>query len=205
MIKFSGVEDFFIVSGNSKNREFIYVTLSELVSDKGRKPHEIFYDASNVTRWPVSVEPSEVIVSSDEQVRVKIRKNYRESGSDRIFGVMFTPDTLGGGEYNSNKYNIPFGYKAWLIIPGTDPLIGSIGVEKTKKSNKFNVKNNSNKVIDIWADYCSHAKINSCRSQLISRPYSEKTIEINSNGYPVEFSFYTTTSENKELIKRIVL
>ncbi|WP_336285974.1 hypothetical protein [Citrobacter arsenatis] len=203
MIKISDKDDFFLVSGNNKGREYVNVTLSELVSDKNNRYYEIAYDASNVTSWPLSAEPSEIIVSSGEQVRVRINKNYKSSGNDRIFGVMFNPDTL--NDKNNNRYNIPFGYKAWLVIPGTDPLHGVTDVNKGAKRNIYVVKNDTNKVMVIWADYCVKGETKGCISQLITRPYSEKKIEINSNGSPVEFSFYTGAGNDKKLIKRKIL
>lgn len=203
MIKFSDKDDFFLVNGNNRAREYVYVTLSELISDKNNRHHEIFYDAGNVTRWPVSAEPSEIIVSSGEQVRVRINKNYRAAGQDRIFGINFSPDTL--HDKNSNQYNIPFGYKAWLIVPGTDPVSGTVDVSKTTGKNRYVVKNDTNKVMDVRVDYCGSDNDKKCRSQLIARPYSEKTIEIDSNGNPVEFAFSVSTGNEKKIIKRKIL
>lgn len=203
MVRFSGKDDFFQVSGNGKDREYVYVTLSELISDKNNKHHEIFYDASNVTSWPVSAEPSEIIVAPGEQVRVRINKNYKSSGEDRIFGIMFTPDVL--HDQSINRYNIPFGYKAWLIVPGTDPLSGSLDVNKAIKKNAYIIKNDTNKVISVQTDYCGKSELKNCKSQLISRPYSEKEIEINSNGSPVEFNFYAGEGSGEKSIKRKIL
>lgn len=203
MIKFSDKDDFFLVNGNSKEREYVYVTLSELISDKNNRHHEIFYDASNVTRWPVSAEPSEIIVSSGEQVRVRINKNYRPVGEDRIFGISFSPDTL--HDKKNNQYNIPFGYKAWLIVPGKDPLSGTVDVSKATGKNRYVIKNDTNKVMDVRADYCGSNNEKKCRSQLIARPYSEKTIEIDSNDIPVEFAFSVSTGNDKKIIKRKIL
>ncbi|HAK6119782.1 TPA: hypothetical protein H2R31_004931 [Salmonella enterica] len=205
MIKFSDSDkdNYFLVSGNNKGREYIYVTLSELISDKNNRHHEIFYDASNVTRWPVSAEPADIIVSPGEQVRVVIHKNYRSSGEDRIFGIMFNPDTL--NNKNSNQYNIPFGYKAWLIVPGTDPMTGTVDVSKAAGKNRYIVKNDTNKVMNIRTDYCGKTENQNCKSQLIARPYSEKTVEINSNGTPVKFSFYTGAGKGEKPVKRKTL
>lgn len=203
MIKFSDKDDFFLVNGNSNDREYVYITLSELISDKNNRHHEIFYDAGNVTRWPISAEPSEIIVSYGEQVRVGINKNYRPAGEDRIFGINFSPDTL--HDKNSNQYNIPFGYKAWLIVPGTDPVSGTVDVSKTTGKNRYVVKNGTNKVMDVRAEYCGSDNDKKCKSQLIVRPYSEKNIELDSNGYPVEFSFSVSTGNEKKIIKRTIL
>lgn len=203
MIKFSEGDDFFLVSGNNKEREYIYVTLSELISDKNNKYHEVLYDANNITQWPISASPSEIIVSTGEQVRVRINKNYERIGKDRIFGVMFNPDTL--NNKNGNLYNVPFGYKAWLIIPGTDPLSGSVDVNRVSNKNRYFIRNDTNKVIDISVEYCDERDIKNCKSQLIVRPYAEKTIEINSDNKPVEFNFFVGTGANKKSIKRKIL
>ncbi|EMW72913.1 hypothetical protein EC2747800_3437 [Escherichia coli 2747800] len=203
MIKFSGEDDFFLVNGNSKEREYIYVTLSELISEKNNRRDEIFYNADNVPLWPISAEPTDIIISSGEQVKIKINKNYTPVGGDRIFCINFSPDTL--NDNDRNQYNIPFGYKAWLIVPGTESESGTVDVSKVSEKNKYIIKNNTNKVMDVWADYCGSYNNNKCRVQLITRPYSEKKIEIDSNNNPIEFTFSIYIGRERKLIKRKIL
>lgn len=88
--------------------------------------------------WPISAEPADIIISSGEQVKIKINKNYTPVGGDRIFGINFSPDTL--NDNDRNQYNIPFGYKAWLIVPGTESESGTVDVSKVSEKTNISLK-----------------------------------------------------------------
>lgn len=204
MIKVSGKENYFLVSGNSNDREYLYITLSELISDKNNRSHEMFFDASNATTWPVVAEPADVIVSAGEQVKIKIIKNYASSGNDRIFGVTFTPDVL--DENSGKKYNLPLGYKSWFIVPGTDPVTGSPEARKGEHTRDYIISNNTNKVMNVKINYCSHPGEKDCTAQIITRPYSDKKVSLGNNVTSAEIDFYTVSGEqNTTPVKKIKL
>lgn len=202
MIKIADKEDYFIVTGNDQRREYVYITLSELISSNGSKPQEISYDASNVTAWPVVAEPSELVISSGEQVKVKINKNYGLSGNDRVFGVTFTPDIINARK--ENDVNIPFGYKAWFIIPGQDALKGDITVTKGRNPGEYFVHNKTNKVLDVRINTCPKGERGKCKSKLITRPWSSKKVNLDKKAVNAEFEFFSLTGDSKEVIKRII-
>ncbi|EDW4550378.1 hypothetical protein VQZ12_004709 [Salmonella enterica] len=204
MIKVSGKEDYFVISGNSNHREYLYITLSELISDKNNRSHEVVFDVNNVTTWPVVVEPADVIVSAGEQVKIKIIKNYISSGNDRIFGVTFIPDAL--DENNGKKYNLPLGYKSWFIVPGTDPIIGKPGARKGEHAGDYIISNNTSKVMNVKINYCNHPDEKDCTAQIITRPYSDKKVSLGNNVTSAEIEFYTISGEqNKTPVKKIKL
>ncbi|EEG7921173.1 hypothetical protein NF163_003191 [Salmonella enterica] len=206
MIKFSDTEDFFLVNGSGNGREYLYVTLSELISDESNKKHEIMFDANNVTIWPIMVEPSEVIVSKGEQVKVKIVKNYHSSGVDRIFGVTFTPDVIEPNkEGKDKKINIPLGYKSWFIVPGKEPMVGTLNVTKGARKGDYIINNNTNKVMNIKVNYCNYANENGCVTQIISRPYAEKKVSLGSKVKLAEIEFYTISGDQTKPVKKIKL
>lgn len=203
MIKNADNEDYFIITGSDQRREYIYVTLSELVSDKDGKAQEVNYNANNVMEWAIVAEPSEVVVSSGEKVKVKIKKNYNNSGSDRVFGVTFTPDAI--NTKKNNDVDIPFGYKSWFIVPGKDEMHGDISVTKGKTSGEYNIHNNSNKVIDVRINHCQSQISTNCTSKMITRAWSNKKIKLESNVNNVEFKFILLADNSKKIIKRIIL
>lgn len=204
MVKVAGKENYFLVSGNSNDREYLYITLSELISDKNNRSHEVVFDANNVTAWPVVAEPADVIVSAGEQVKIKIIKNYVSSGNDRIFGVTFTPDVL--DENSGKKYNLPLGYKSWFIVPGTDPITGSPGARKGEHTGDYIISNSTNKVMNVKINYCDHPGEKDCTAQIITRPYSDKKVSLGNNVTSAEIDFYTVSGEqNKTAVKKIKL
>ncbi|HCK0391762.1 TPA: hypothetical protein NM844_000921 [Salmonella enterica] len=206
MIKVSDTEDFFLVNGSGSGREYLYVTLSELISDQNNKYHEIIFDAGNVTIWPIIAEPSEVIVSKGEQVKVKIIKKYHSSGADRIFGVTFTPDVIEPNKEGKNKkINLPLGYKSWFIVPGKEPMIGTLNVRKGEHTGDYIINNNTNKVMNIKVNYCNYANEHGCITQIISRPYAEKKVSLGSNVKLAEIEFYNISGDQAKPVKKIKL
>ncbi|EEP9809406.1 hypothetical protein PP836_004873 [Salmonella enterica] len=204
MVKVAGKENYFFVSGNSNDREYLYITLSELISDKNNRSHEVVFDATNVAAWPVVAEPADVIVSAGEQVKIKIIKNYVSSGNDRIFGITFTPDVL--DENSDKKYNLPLGYKSWFIVPGTDPVTGSPEVRKGERTGDYIISNNTNKVMNVKINYCTHTDEKDCTAQLITRPYSNKKFSLGNNVSSAEITFYTVSADqNNKPVKKIKL
>lgn len=206
MIKVSDTEDFFLVNGSGNGREYLYVTLSELISDQNNKYHEVIYDANNVTIWPIIAEPSEVIISQGEQVKVKILKNYHSSGADRIFGVTFTPDVIETNkEGKEKKINLPLGYKSWFIVPGKEPMVGSLNVRKGEQTGDYIINNNTNKVMNIKVNYCSFTNESGCVTQIISRPHSDKKISLGSNVKLAEIEFFTISGDQTKPVKKVKL
>ncbi|EPC4783751.1 hypothetical protein Q1B84_004776 [Salmonella enterica] len=196
-------EDYFLVSGSGSGREYVYVTLSELISDGNNKSHEVVFDASNVTIWPVVAEPSEIIVSSGEQVKVKITKNYVPSGEDRIFGITFTPDVL--NQEQGKTYNIPLGYKSWFIVPGNEPLVGNVSTRKGEHKGDYVISNNTNKVMNVKITYCNAPDGKNCMVQMTSRPYSDKKISLGDKVTSAEMAFYTVSGKQNKPFKKIKL
>ncbi|HFW3090911.1 TPA: hypothetical protein ACIBE3_004586 [Salmonella enterica subsp. enterica serovar Reading] len=196
-------ENYFLVSGNGKGREYIYVTLSELISDGNNKSHEVAFDASNVTIWPVVAEPADIIVSSGEQVKVKIIKNYVPSGPDRIFGITFTPDVLDRNQ--GGQYSISFGYKAWFIIPGSEPVTGNVSAAKGEHRGDYIIRNNTNKVMKVKLSYCTSAGEKGCMAQMVTRPYSDKKVSLGDKATSLDVEFYTVSGDQKTPVKKIKL
>lgn len=196
-------ENYFLVSSGGNGREYIYVTLSELISDGNNKSHEVTFDASNVTVWPVMAEPADIIVSSGEQVKVKIIKNYATSGSDRIFGITFTPDVL--DQNQGERYSVPLGYKAWFIIPGSDPVTGSVSARKGEQKGDYVISNNTNKVMNVKFTYCTSPGEKGCISQITTRPYSDKKVSLGDKATSAEIEFYTISGDQKTPVKKIKL
>ncbi|HAU2969629.1 TPA: hypothetical protein JC740_003856 [Salmonella enterica subsp. diarizonae] len=208
MIKVSETEDFFLINGSGSGREYLYVTLSELISDKNNKYHEVMFDANNVTIWPVMAEPSEVIVSQGEQVKVKIIKNYNSAGADRIFGVTFTPDiieTNNNKENKNEKINLPLGYKSWFIVPGKEPMTGSLNVRKGEHLGDYVINNNTNKVMNVKVNYCGFSGESDCVAQVISRPYADKKVSLGANVKSAEMDFYPISGDQDKPVKKIKL
>ncbi len=196
-------EDYFLVSGGGHGREYVYVTLSELISDGNNKSHEVVFDASNVTVWPVVAEPSEIIVSSGEQVKVKIAKNYVSSGVDRIFGITFTPDVL--DENQGKVYNISLGYKSWFIIPGSDPLAGDVSARKGERKGDYIISNNTNKVMNVKFTYCNSPGGKDCVVYMTTRPYSDKKVSLGDKVTSTEIGFYTISGDKNTPVKKVKL
>lgn len=196
-------EDYFLVSGGGHGREYVYVTLSELISDGNNKSHEVVFDASNVTVWPVVAEPSEIIVSSGEQVKVKIAKNYVPSGADRIFGITFTPDVL--SEEQEKTYNISLGYKSWFIVPGSEPLVGNVSAGKGEHKGDYVISNKTNKVMNVKITYCNAPDGKDCMVQMAIRPYSDKKVSLGDKVTSTEVDFYTVSGDQNTPVKKIKL
>ncbi|MGY0144668.1 hypothetical protein [Edwardsiella tarda] len=201
MVKFYDKEDFFVLSGDKKDtREYVYATLSELVSVNG-KQQEIEYSSENVANWPIFADPSEVILGNNEQVRIRVEKNYKNTDDDRVFGITFIPDLMGGGNKN---YNIGFGYKVWMIIPGVKPLEGDMAVTRGLRNGEYVVKNRTNKVLEVDVNYCDSIQGKSCRAQLFIRPNIEKKIALDMSAKTAEFSFYVS-NKGSVPVKKIKL
>ncbi|PLC60646.1 hypothetical protein B9P82_23825 [Citrobacter sp. L55] len=200
MVKYQNKEDFFILTGDKKDsREYIYTTISELKAVKGKSVEDDL-SLSNVASWPVIAEPSEIILGEGDQVRVKIEKNFEATDEDRIFGITFTPDLI--GQKGQKKYNIGFGYKVWMIVPGNAPLKGDVFVEKSSVSGSYIIKNSTNKVLEVDINYCGNEReSNSCRGQLFIRPGVDKKVELGVKTKKAEFSFYAGGDKNKMLKK----
>ena len=202
MMKISADEDYFLVTGNGKQDEYLYVTLSELVSGKNNAKKEIVYSAENTSAWPIVAEPAEIIISPGDQIKINITKNYSASGNDRIFGITFTPDIL--DQKNDKQYNIPFGYRSWLIVPGKEPLAGDMSARKGNRKGEYIISNQTNKVMDIKINYCGSEE-DKCNSQLISRPYSDKTIMLGQTVSKVVIEFFSVVGDRSLPLKRIVI
>lgn len=198
----SNNENHLIVTGNSSSREFLYITLSELISDENNQTKEIVYNADNISIWPIVAQPAEIIVSNGEQVKVDIVKKYEASSNDRVFGIMFTPDII--NKNVTNKYNIPFGYKTWFIVPGTSKLTGRIDVYKGKEPYKYIINNDTNKVLDINIKSCDGAK-KECLNNLLLKPWTKKNVTLENNKQSHVFIFYAYESGSKKEVKRISL
>lgn len=205
MIKISGAEqdNYFLVSGSKHSREYIYITLSELISDKNNKHHEIIFDANNVTVWPVVAEPSELIVPFGEQVKIKIIKNYISSGADRIFGITFTPDVL--GESQGEQYHLPLGYKSWFIVPGSEPMVGNMSARRGEHKGDYIISNNTNKVMNVKITYCDTPGKIGCMAQITTRPYANKQISLGDKVTSPEIEFYTVSGDQNTPVKKIKL
>lgn len=205
MIKISGAaqENYFLVSGNKHSREYIYITLSELISDKNNKHHEVIFDASNVTVWPVLAEPSELIVPFGEQVKVKIIKNYISSSTDRIFGITFTPDVL--DESQGEQYHLPLGYKSWFIVPGSGPMVGNVSARRGEHRGDYIISNNTNKVMNVKITYCNDPDEKDCVAQITTRPYADKQISLGDKVSSPEIDFYTISGDQSKPVKKIKL
>lgn len=204
MIKFSNEEDYFLVTGNDdKQREFINITLSEWISHSTHQSHEINYTAENTAQWPIIAEPTEIIVDSDEQVKVKIAKNYTQSDDDRVFGITFTPDTLSHNQEKS--YALTFGYKTWYIIPGSQPMKGYLDVTKQKKVGDYIIHNQTNKVMVVKLDYCHKTTDNNenCLAEFIAAPYTNKAISLGEMAMHIEAKFYIGGNDNKDPVKTV--
>ncbi len=197
----SNNENHLIVTGNSSSREFIYVTLSELIS-KDNKTKEITYNADNASKWPIVAEPAEIVVSNGEEVKVSIVKKYKESSNDRIFGITFTPDTI--NKNTNQKYSLPFGYKTWFIVPGTSKLTGQIDVVKDQKPNKYIISNDTNKALDITINLCDTSE-KMCRASLLLKPWTKKDITLANSRKNPTFIFHAYENGSKQEVKRISL
>ncbi|EKN4706584.1 hypothetical protein JE941_002713 [Yersinia ruckeri] len=200
MVKYYNKEDSFILTGDKKDsREYIYTTISELTAVNGESV-ENNLSSSSVASWPVIAEPSEIILSDGDQVKVKIEKIYESSGGDRIFGITFTPDLMGK---NDNKnYNIGFGYKAWMIVPGNNPLQGDMSVARSDALGSYVIKNGTNKVLEVDINYCGDNVLEkTCSGQLFIRPGVVKKTVLGSQARNAVFSFYSGGDKNKPLKK----
>lgn len=204
LIKFSNDQDYFLVTGNDENkREYINIVLSELVTHPGRSSQEINYTAENIAQWPIIAEPTEIIVDSREQVKVKIVKNYTASTEDRIFGITFTPDNLSQNEDKS--YDLTFGYKTWYIIPGSKSITGSLDMTKLKNIGDYQIRNQTNKVVVVKLNYCDSIlrSEKNCQGNLVVAPYTNKSISLGAKATHIEAKFHI--NGNKDPVKTMQL
>lgn len=204
LIKFSSDQDYFLVTGNDeKRREYINVTLSELVTQPGHVAKETNYTAENIVQWPIVAEPTEIVVDSGEQVKVRLVENYTPSGGDRVFGITFTPDNV---SHNQGKsYDLTFGYKTWYIIPGRQPMMGSLEMSKQKKVGDYLVHNQTNKAVVVKLDYCNE-KLGikeSCLAELIVAPYTNKSVSLGERAAHIEAKFHVGGNKSKDSVKTI--
>ncbi|EUD07276.1 hypothetical protein [Providencia alcalifaciens] len=201
MIKYSNKEDYFLITGNNQNkREYINVTISELLYKKDAPPREINYTAKNIEDWPILIDPAEIIVDSGEQVKVKITNNSKPN-NDRIFGITFTPDIQNNKELHD--YNLDFGFKTWYIIPGNTPMEGTLTAQKGIKNGEYIISNQTNKIVEVKLNYCNNKNETNCKGQLITAPYTEKKIHLDKKQKNIMIDFYLGYNDKKEPIKRI--
>ncbi|EDN6746595.1 hypothetical protein RQ094_003883 [Salmonella enterica] len=209
MFKYANKEDFFIIKGDKKQeREYLYITLSELSTPSEGKSGEMDFSPETVSSWPVLVQPSEIALDEGEQVKVKVIKNDNvpPSLNDRIFGLTFVPDVL--KNQRDKTYNVMFGYKVWFIVPGQGPLTGDVTVIKDFHGGDYTVKNGTNKVLAVDINYCTQGekRSNDCSNQLIAGPGSVKKVSLGQQIRTAEFSFYPGSENNKNnLVKKVRL
>ena len=189
MVKYYNKDNFFILTGDKKEtREYIYTTITELTVSNGKDVERELL-SSDVARWPIIAEPSEILLNDGEQVKVKIEKNHVDSNEDRIFGITFTPDLI--SNKGDKNYNIGFGYKVWMIVPGKQKIQGDMSVMRGASLGDFIISNKTNKVVEVDVNYCKDASATkSCRGQLVIRPRADKKISLGIRAGKAEFSFY---------------
>ncbi|EFM8799895.1 hypothetical protein H9N62_004938 [Escherichia coli] len=198
MVKYHNKDNYFVLTGDKKDsREYIYTTITELTTENGKNIEKEFM-SSNISSWPVITEPSEIILGEDDKVRVKVDKTFENTKEDRVFGITFTPDLLGGGQ--GKKYNIGFGYKVWMVVPGNSPLKGDVSVVSGGVQGGYIINNNTNKFIEMDVNYCGNdPESSSCKGQLFIRPNSDKKLILEKKVKNVVFRFYINGDKNKEI------
>lgn len=191
-------DSYITLTGNSE-REFIYTSLSQIKVDNNGELKESTLSPEYISKWPVIVEPGEIILNGNEEVRVKITKNIERLFEDQVIGLSFIPDIL--DKKNSNAdIKIAMGYKTWLFIPGESDLKGD--VYTTRDKNTIFINNKTNKILMLNIDD-KNSKTNTPTfgDVIFSLPGTKKSINVENK---VKI-FFHTLNNNQEKIKEVTL
>lgn len=172
---------FFVLKNPEREPVYIAIALSELQRKAGGGYQEIPFDAADFLRWPLYIDPSDVVVDAEGEVRVSVIRANSVPEHDRIIGVSFIPDTLRQQqEQPDSNVAISIGYKAWYIIPGSLPIKGEPAAWLSDGKIHFN--NQSSRVLRFEMDLCqgvSEEKAKAlCYGEAILLPGNQKIIDV---------------------------
>lgn len=192
--------NYITLTGDNPYREYIYTTLSRVTVTKNGELSEEALKPEEVAQWPVIVEPGEIVLDTGEDVRVNITKNMKTPAEDSVLGVAFIPEPA---QAHSDKKNtglhMAIGYKTWLFIPGTAPLVGNISA--TRKGEQVLIQNQTNKILRVTIDNCTKVNTVPCHGFVFSLPNTTKSIAVKENKATLSMYTITTTPEKlKEVI-----
>ncbi|MGY0144671.1 hypothetical protein [Edwardsiella tarda] len=198
LLKVMNDEDDYItlISDQESGREFIHINLSTVEISGEKKGKEIPFDPQSVSLWPIIIEPSEIVLDAGDEVRVRITRNATNQANDLLVGATFIPDAK-ALRVKDSTLQVSVGYKTWIVIPGSDPLLGEIEAKRDGESIVIN--NFSNKIIRALPDECINTTPDECLSNIILLPGATKKVK-NSRRKSV-ISFYDFSSKNKAIKK----
>ncbi len=172
---------FFVLKNPERDPIYLAITLSELQRKAGGGYHETPFLAAEFLNWPLYIDPPDVVVDAEGEVRVSVIRANRVPEYDRIIGVSFIPDALRQQqEQPDSNVAISIGYKSWYIIPGSLPIKG----EPTAwvGDGKIHFNNQSSRVLRFEMDLCqgvSEEKAKAlCYGESILLPGNHKIIDV---------------------------
>ncbi|HIC6969603.1 hypothetical protein ACQSET_22210 [Salmonella enterica] len=128
-------------------REYLYTSLSHVQVDSSGKIMETYLSPEDIENWPVIVEPGEVVLDKEDEVRVRINRNGQQSQEDIVLGLSFIPESTKDKEKKGFGLQMSVGYKTWLFIPGSSQLTGSVSAYR--KGDKIFINNSTNKILRV--------------------------------------------------------
>lgn len=190
-----------VISSDLQNgREFIHMTLSEVIMNGKNKGEEVPLAMNNVSSWPVLIEPAAVVLNAGDEIRLKIIRNSEHQADDRVIGISFIPDPE-KIHANSSSLQVSVGYKTWLILPGSSIFKGDINAYR--HGDKITINNASNKIVRALSGSCINQKDSECVNNMILIPGASKSIDVEQEGKNT-FVFYSFSDVAKK-IKEITL
>ncbi|AOV96335.1 hypothetical protein A9798_04830 [Edwardsiella hoshinae] len=181
LFKVDGENNRFFVLKNPENEPvYLSITLSELQRQRGGEYKEIPFNAEAFLSWPLYIDPPDVVIDAQGEVRVSVIRANSTPKFDRIIGVSFIPDALRQAQRHDNNVAISIGYKSWYIIPGSLPIQG----EPTAwlSAGKIHFNNQSSRVLRFEMDLCqgvSEEKAKArCYGESVLLPGNKRIIDI---------------------------
>ncbi|MGY0155221.1 hypothetical protein ACVQK1_15860 [Edwardsiella tarda] len=196
---------FFVLKNPESEPVYLSITLSELQRKAGGGYHEVPFTAAEFLNWPLYIDPSEVVIDAEGEVRVSVMRANSVPAYDRIIGVSFIPDALRQQQAQpDSNVAISIGYKSWYIIPGSQPIQGEPAA--WLRDGKIHFDNQSSRVLRFEMDLCqgiSEEKAKArCYGEAILLPGNRKIIAIpaGANVRQGRVTFSTLSGSYKKVI-----
>lgn len=172
---------FFILKNPDAEPAYLSIVLSELQRKENGRYQETPFAAEDFLNWPIYIDPAEVVVDAEGEVRLSVVSANKPVAQDRIIGVSFIPDALRQQqEQPESSVAISIGYKSWYIIPGTQPIQGEPAAWLS--GGKIHFNNQSNKVLSFEMDLCKGVSAEkakaTCYGESVLLPGNSKVIDI---------------------------
>ncbi|AOV96284.1 hypothetical protein A9798_04560 [Edwardsiella hoshinae] len=173
---------FFLLNNPDKEPVYLAINLSELRRKADGRYQESPLQPEAFLSWPIYLDPSELVIDGEGEVRVAVVRVAGPVAEDRILGITFVPDTLRQQAQTGSSISLAIGYKAWYLLPGTQPIQGAPAAWLA--NGQLHFANRSNKVLQMELDLCrdqsppSGAERNICYAEALLLPGNSKTMAL---------------------------